>query len=200
MYELERTFPAAGIIVATRAHDTVPPLPGSTRIRLLPLTPSQRFQYLVQSLEESQAPQFNAILSGDRVLNDLTRTPLILSEVTTLFRSGREIPRTKLGLLRAVVELMEQSEAHSAHLMGQPLWGQAGEYLRDLAIHLTARGDLIVWEAEARVICHSVSARLRHDKQTEHSPESADVLRILCAHHIIERIDYPSVGFRFEHQ
>src|ERR1700731_483144 len=45
LHELQRTFPTAGIMVATRAHDKVPALPGSTRIRLLPLTPAQRFHY-----------------------------------------------------------------------------------------------------------------------------------------------------------
>jgi HEAT repeat protein len=198
--ELERAFPAAGIIVATRAHDTVPPLPGSTRIRLLPLTPTQRFNYLAQAIGDRQAHQFDTTLSGDRVLNELTRTPLILSEVTTLFRSGREIPRTKFALLGAVLDLMEQSADHASHLQGQPLWGHAEDYLRGLAIDLTAKGEVVVGEAEARTICHTVAERLKSDKQHETLPEPADILRILCAHHILERIEYPGTGFRFEHQ
>ena len=36
--ELEREFPRAGIIVATRTHHIVPPLPGAMKLRLLPLT------------------------------------------------------------------------------------------------------------------------------------------------------------------
>src|SRR6202035_1041656 len=47
---LERDFPKAGIIVATRAHHSLPPLPGSTRFRLLPLTPPQRFRYIQQAV------------------------------------------------------------------------------------------------------------------------------------------------------
>ena len=35
--ELEREFPGAGIIVATRTHHLVPPLPGALRLRLLPV-------------------------------------------------------------------------------------------------------------------------------------------------------------------
>ena len=31
-------------------------------------------------------------------------------------------------------------------------------------------------------------------------PEPADILSILCAHHVLERIDYPSIAFRFQHQ
>ncbi|MBN9662263.1 MAG: hypothetical protein J0H49_28960 [Acidobacteria bacterium] len=200
LHELERTFPAAGIVVATRVHDTVPPLPGSTRIRLLPLTAAQRLQYLVEALGETQARQFHESLAADRVLNELTRTPLILSEITALHQSGREVPRTKLRLLRAVIEMMEQSEAHSAHLQGPPLWGHAEQYLRELALQLVGRGDVIIGAADARSVCHTVSDRLKHDQQLEHSPESADILKTLCAHHILERIEYPVAGFRFEHQ
>jgi hypothetical protein len=42
---LERDFPAAGIIVATRTHHIVLPLPGATRARLLTLTRRERAAY-----------------------------------------------------------------------------------------------------------------------------------------------------------
>ena len=197
---LERAFPAAGVIVATRTHHIVPPLPGSARIRLLPLTPDQRFHYLERALETAQALDLNSKLSRDRALDDLTRTPFILSEVTTIFRSGREIPRTKLGLLGEVVGLMEKSEEHRSHLQAQPLWGRAGDYLRSLATPLTVPGDVMLGEAEARTICHSVSERLRNARQIATSPEPTEILSTLSSHHILERVDYPDISFRFEHQ
>jgi len=43
---LERSFAAAGIAVATRAHPVAPPLPGSTRFRIQPLTRQERGEYL----------------------------------------------------------------------------------------------------------------------------------------------------------
>ncbi len=200
LHELQPNFPTAGIIVATRAHDKVPALPGSTRIRLLPLTPAQRLHYLEQALGESGAQRLQTKLYSDRALDDLTRTPLILSEVTTIFKSGAEIPRTKLGLLGAVVHLMEQSEEHRGYLKDQPLWGRAEDYLRALAIHATSRGDVLFGEEEARTICHSVSESLRNNKQIQTLPEPADVLNTLCKHHILEQLDYPGANFRFEHQ
>jgi hypothetical protein len=200
LHELQRSFPTAGIIVATRAHDKVPELPGSTRIRLLPLTPAQRLHYLEHAIGASGAQQLQVKLYSDRALDDLTRTPLILSEVTTIFKSGAEIPRTKLRLLGAVVHLMEQSEAHSSYLKDQPLWGRAEDYLRALAIRVTSRGDVLFGEEEARTICHSVSESLRNNKQIQTLPEPADVLNTLCKHHILEQLDYPTTNFRFEHQ
>ncbi len=197
---LERAFPAAGIIVATRTHHIVPPLPGAARIRLLPLTPTQRFHYLEQAVGTAKAHELNSKLRSDRFLNDLTRTPFILSEVTTIFRSGGEIPRTRMGLLGAVISLMEQSEEHRSQLLAHPLRGHAADYLRALATDLTARGDAMLGETEARRICHSVGESLRAAGQIATLPEPADVLSTLCNHHILERVDYPGIRFRFEHQ
>jgi hypothetical protein len=198
--EVERTFPTAGIIIATRTHHVRPPLPGARRIRLLPLTAGQRFQYLREALEPEQAQSLHATLSNDRVLDEITRTPFVLAEVTKLFRSGREIPRTKLSLLAAVVTLNEQLEQHRAALQMQPLGGRAADYLRALATTLTARGDVLLAEAEARTICSGVSEELRRAGQIAAPPEPNLILAALASHHVLERIDYPEVSFRFEHQ
>ena len=197
---LERAFRTAGIIVATRTHHIVPPLPGATRFRLLPLTPGQRFGYLEQALGNGPAHDLNLALSGDPALDELTRTPFVLSEVTALFRSGVPIPRTKLALLRAVVELMERSEEHADQLQAPPIRGLAQHYLCALAMHLTARGDVLLAEPEARSICHSASDSLGNAGQITVTPEPADILNVLSSHHILERVDYPATSFRFEHQ
>jgi hypothetical protein len=47
---LERDFPSTGIIVATRTHHLVPPLPGRIRTRLLTLTRRERADYFNQRL------------------------------------------------------------------------------------------------------------------------------------------------------
>jgi hypothetical protein len=133
-------------------------------------------------------------------LDELTRTPFLLSEVTALFRSGVPIPRTKLALLRAVVELMERSEEHAGQLQAPPIRGLAQHYLCSLAMHLTARGDVLLAEPEARSICHSTSDSLGNAGQITVTPEPADILNVLTSHHILERIDYPGTSFRFEHQ
>jgi hypothetical protein len=197
---LERAFPTAGIIVATRTHHIVPPLPGAARFRLLPLTSLQRFLYLKQALGDGSARDLNLTLSSDPALDELTRTPFVLSEVTALFRSGVPIPRTKLALLGAVVELMERSEEHADQLKEPPVRGLAQHYLGALAMHLTARGDVLLADPEARSICHSAGDSLRNAGQITVTPEPGDILNVLTSHHVLERIDYPVTSFRFEHQ
>jgi hypothetical protein len=91
----------------------------------------QRADYLQQSLG-SNADELRAQLDGNRVLDDLTRTPLILAEVTTIFRSGAPIPKTKIGVLGAVMTLLEQSDEHRASLERQPLTGRASDYSGEL--------------------------------------------------------------------
>jgi hypothetical protein len=84
--DLGRSFAGAGIAVATRAHPIVPPLPGSSRFRIQPLTRKERGDYLETRLG-SGAPPLIEQLHADRVLDELTRTPMILAEVVSLFQA-----------------------------------------------------------------------------------------------------------------
>jgi hypothetical protein len=197
--ELERSFPNAGIIVATRTRHISPPLPGAIPAKLLPLTRSQREQYLNQSLGDT-ASILSSMLDGNTVLDSLTRTPLILSEVTTLFASGKPIPPTKMGVLGAVMNLVNQQDEHRDHLQREPLTGNASDYLATLAVQMIERGDNVVLEEDARSILKSVSVGLREKGQIESIPEPVNILNALVDHHVIERLDYSPVTFRFEHQ
>jgi hypothetical protein len=197
--ELERDFPAAGILVATRTHHIVPPLPGALRARLLPVSRAQRKRYLNQRLG-GRADELRAKLESDPVLDELTQTPLILSEVATIFEAGVPIPQTKIGVLESVMRLLEQSEEHASHLQMEPLSGRAHEYLGGLAASMTEQGAVSLQEDDARAIAHSVAVKLRDAGQIAALPEPQTVLNVLCAHHVLERLTYPVTTFRFAHQ
>ena len=62
--ELERDFPSAGIIVATRTHHLTPPLPGALRLRLLHFRREQRAAYLAARLGAKGA-KLNARIDAD---------------------------------------------------------------------------------------------------------------------------------------
>ncbi len=59
---------------------------------------------------------------------------------------------------------------------------------------------MTIADQPARRAIHSVSARLNADGQIANLPEPAAVLGALCAHHLLERLDYSPVAFRFQHQ
>lgn len=197
--ELERSLPTAGVIVATRTHRIQPPLPGAVRATLRSLSRQQRQEYLEQALGKG-AGALGAQLEGDRVLDELTRTPLILAEVTTIFQAGGRIPKTKARVLGRVMQLIEQAEEHRDQLERPPLSGHGRDYLGALGVDMTSQGGISVEETRARALVHSVTCRLVAEGQIAGSPEPAMILSTLCAHHVLERLEYPSVAFRFQHQ
>ncbi len=196
--ELERDFPSAGIIVATRTHHLTPPLPGALRLRLLRLRRVQRAAYLTARLG-AQGAELRARIDADPSLDELTRTPFILSEVASLFEAGAEIPSTKIGVLAQVLRLQEEREEHRNALQAAPIFGRQTDYLKTLATEMTRRGAVALRQADARAVAAAVARELADCGQIEPVGAPA-ILATLTAHHVLERVDYPQTTFQFEHQ
>lgn len=196
--ELERDFPSAGIIVATRTHHLTPPLPGAMRLRLLRLRRVPRAAYLTARLG-AKGVELSAHIDADPSLDELTRTPFILSEVASLFEAGAEIPSTKIGILAQVLRLHEQRAEHRNALQAAPIFGEQTEFLKALATEMTRRGAVALPEADARAVVSAVARELADHGQIEPVGAPA-VLATLTAHHVIERVDYPQTALQFEHQ
>ena len=197
--ELDRRFPAAIVIVATRKHSVVPQLRGSFRLELNPLGRPQRDEYLYLALGES-AHDLRVKLNNSRVLDSITRTPLFLAEVVDLYRSGKDIPATKMGVLGAVMDAIEQSPEHRTSLQQRPLRGHAGEYLRALSMEMTGRGETAIVEANARALASCVSAKLHAAKQVAEMPDPGEILDELSKRHVLVRAEDGEISFRFQHQ
>ena len=196
--ELEREFPSAGIIVATRTHHLTPPLPGALRLRLLPLRREQRAEYLAERLG-ARAAELRSRIDADPALEGLTRTPFILSEVATLFEADAEIPSTKLAILAQALSLHERREEHQNSLQAPPISGHQADYLKAIAIEMIRHGAVTLPETDAREITAGVTQDLANCGQIE--PVGAPrILSSLTAHHVLERIEYPESAFQFEHQ
>ena len=196
--ELERDFANAGIIVATRTHHLTPPLSGAERLRLMPARREQRSAY-VEARLGTKRTELIARIEADPALEELTRTPFILSEVVSLTAAGLGVPSTKMGVLDQVARLQEQREEHTNALKGAPIFGRQTDYLTALANEMTRRGSVELPEARARAIVAAVSRELADSGQIEQAG-APTVLATLTAHHVLERIDYPETAFRFDHQ
>lgn len=195
---LERDFPSAGIIIATRTHHLTPPLPGALRLRLLRLRRVQRAAYLAARLG-TKAAELRARIDADPSLDELTRTPFILSEVASLFEAGAAVPSTKSAVLAQVLRLQEQRDEHRNALQAAPIFGRQADYMKALATEMTRRGAVGLPEADARRIVAAVARELAYLGQIELVSAPA-VIATLTAHHVLERIDYPQTAFQFEHQ
>ena len=195
--ELDRSFGAAIVVVATRRHSLVPQLRGSFRLALSPLGRAQRDEYLRLALGDS-AHDLRLKLNNSRVLDSITRTPLFLAEVVDLYRSGKDIPATKMGVLGAVMDAIEQSPEHQVALQQTPLRGHAREYLRAFSMQMTARGETSIVEADALKLICSVSDKLHAAKQIVETPDPRVILDELSKRHVLVRAEDGS--FRFQHQ
>jgi len=197
--DLDRDFPAAIIVVATRMHRLIPRLRGAFRLALNPLERPQRNEYLQLALKES-AHGLRVQLDNSRVLDSITRTPLFLAEVADLYRSGNDIPATKMGVLGAVMDAVEQSPEHQTSLSEAPLRGNAGGYLRALAMKMTERGETKIAEEDARAAVNSESETLRAAAQIVSAPDPGEILNELSKRHVLVRSHQDEVLFGFLHQ
>jgi hypothetical protein len=196
---LDREYPGAGILLATRTHVLAPPLRGAWHVAVQPLRAEQRRLYLSQSLGD-RGPELVSRIAARPTLEELTRTPLILSEVVKLFEAGEPIPDTKLDILRAVAARIERSEEHQVALTTPPLDGMGSAYLEALALKMTKRGVVDLTGDAARTTIAAEASALRAAGQLHALPEPQSVLTALCAHHILQRLDGPTPTFRFQHQ
>ncbi len=197
--DLARSFPAAIIIVATRTHRLTPPLDGALRVEISALGRAQRNEYLDLALGKT-ANGLKAMLDSNRVLHYITRTPLILAEVADLYRSGKDIPPTKLGVLAAVMDAIEQSTEHRVSLQQAPLWGHSVDYLRALSMAMTARGQIELGAPDARDVINSVSAALRTAGHITSVPQPDEILNELSKRHVLVPTHGREISFRFQHQ
>lgn len=196
---LERDFPEASIILATRAHNIAPPLPGARRMRLRRITSTQRADYIAKRIGAA-GDALREQIEGSRVLHDLTLTPLFLSEVVELQILGKPVPETRSGILRAILDAMDHLPQHQAALAAKPLFGQAREYLAGIAGAMTSTYGTRLDEGEARKAVSEIAGELCHRQLIGELPEQALILSALAAHHCLERVDYPSSSYRFGHQ
>lgn len=197
---LERQYPEAGILVSTRTHRIKPPLPGTTvRARLRVLNTKQRARYVGARLGVQAESVLRRIYS-EPVLDDLTLTPLFLAEVVSIAAAGKEIPDTKMGVLREVVHLPEADTTHCGSLESAPLSGRADIYLTALASRMTSNGQTQALESEAKQVLNEKLGQMPEMSETNRAATSLQILGALSDHHLLERVDYPRVAYRFEHQ
>ena len=76
----------------------------------------------------------------------------------------------------------------------------APRVLGDLAVQMTSQGAVMLEEMQALRAVSLASDQLKATRQIESSPEPSEILHVLCAHHVLERLEHPAVAFRFQHQ
>jgi len=196
---IERDYPAAGLIVSTRASDIGPPLYGAIKLNLAPITDDQRRVYINSVLSDS-GEELIIQIESDPVLSEITKTPLILSEITKIYKSGERVPNTKTGVLWSVIESMEESEEHRTQIQSAPLYGRASKYLSEISAIMAQEGRTLLHSEKVNEVITSVNKKLLSDGQLTSLHDPKQVVDGLCAHHILVKSDYPFPSVHFLHQ
>lgn len=199
LISLDRDFPAAGIIIATREYVIRPPFAEALELRLISINDAQRRSF-VRAMLSDRADELLSQIEQDRALSEITRTPLILSEITKIYESESDIPRTKIKILQHVIRRAEESDEHAVYLQLEPVCGRASKYLSEIASFMTQKGRTSLHVDQAQSVINDVNANLKLKGQLFSSLDPKIILDTLCAHHFLDKIVYPVPSIHFIHQ
>jgi hypothetical protein len=177
-----RDYPNVGLVLATRPEVAGPRLPRSISLRLDRLTVDQRTAIIQERLRE-QAESLCERIARSPNLDEITRIPLYLQALLKI-HGEEDLPETREGLLRALVNVHETRPEHHRRLR-EELFGYHGAYLTELAVVLVAEGSTALPEPVARRAVAKVSRMLREDGQIAAEPQPSVVLEVLAAHHLL---------------
>ena len=99
-----------------------------------------------------------------------------------------------------MVHLPEGDQTHYGALENFPLTGRADKYLTTLSAVMTTDSQTQILEPEAKQTTNEKLRQMREQGEADGSATVVQILAALVDHHVLERIDYPAVAYRFEHQ
>lgn len=196
--QVDRNFSNAGIIVMTREHDTKPRLKKMLNLRIVPIDSMQRRNFIKAVLPEAGDELLLAI-EEDPLLDEITRTPLILAALVSSYEAGTPIPRTRIGILEYALQQFEKNVDHAYVLRAEPVRGRANTYLTEIAVEMTDEGRTVLSKEGALQAITGINETLKARKVLGDMPSSDAILDVLCNHHVLERVPYPE-AIRFIHQ
>lgn len=197
--KLVREYPSAGVLFTSR------PLKAdlfggvSVSFDLSEVSDTQRDTYLRARLPE-KSEQLLSLIEDSSSLDSLSRSPFILEQLVALYEADGTLPNTRSEVLESIIVKAEQLPEHAPALAAEPIKGYSQDYLAALATEMTSRGRVSLFQADACRVISALSASLVTSGLRASSPEPLDVLKGLCAHHLLEEISYPEGAFRFSHQ
>ena len=89
-----------------------------------------------------------------------TQVPLFLAGVIEIAKQKRSIPRSRYGIVRTLVEGIEQSPEHAGALLDEPCKGRCRDYLLAIAEIMCRRGLTTLAADEALQLVGTCSHKL----------------------------------------
>ena len=136
---LIESFSSARIVVTTRPF-RIPKIGSARRYSVLPLDSERIYRFVDHQIPE-RAPEFHWQLRKYR-LERVASNTLVLAMLVNLLARGREVPRTRMKILRAIVEEVRAAEAEKPDRFRVSLpWSKIVLVLSSLAFESFATGD-----------------------------------------------------------
>ena len=197
LVDLAATYPALGMVVATRGHRDFPAQDGTQYLEVLGLTWKEQVAAITSKLPAPAAGSLVSLLAKNSGLRHAARSPLILQGAIVKASLGDINSASTLEFIGAAVQSFERNVQHSSALNQSPVHGQFRMYLQAVAFQLTASVQTVCDRNDAlRALTHT-ARQLQHDGVLLAPPDVPEVLNTLVNHHLLQIDDG---GIRFAHQ
>lgn len=192
-------YPGVAVAVTTREIANAPAMLGSTRLDLRPLSSAKKSAIIrAASLREPDA--FFGELNRNRVLAEMTDTPLFLAAALKLVAAGRAVPSTRSALLGSILAELERTDNHDEMLRAGPAQGFHGEYLEEIAATMTAEARTSLAAASMQAALARCSDRLLASRRIGTAGATPAIAENLVQHHALVRQPEAAGSYAFVHQ
>lgn len=197
LVDLAATYPALGIVVATRGHRDFSAQDGTQFLEVLGLTWKEQVAAIISKLPAPAADSLVSLLARNSGLRYATRSPLILQGALIKASLGDITSASTLDFIDAAIQSFERNVQHSSALQQAPVHEHFRVYLQAVAFQLTASVQTVCDRNDAlRALTHT-ARQLQEDGVLLAPPDVSEVLNTLVNHHLLQIDDG---GIRFAHQ
>jgi hypothetical protein len=191
--------PGVAVAVTTRDISNAPPMPGATRLDLRPLSPAKKAAIVrVAGLRDPHA--FLTELDRNRVLDEMTDTPLFLAAALKLAAVGRPIPATRSALLGSFLGELERTDNHEEMLRLGPSQGFHRDYLSEVAATMTTEARTSLPSVAIQTALARCSDRLLTQRQIGTAAATPAIAENLVQHHALILQPETAASYAFVHQ
>ena len=179
-----RDSSATAFVITTRDTQIAPPVIDPIKIHIEALNFEQR-RIIVSSSDLTDPSLLLAAIEHEPALDEITRVPLFLAGVIEIAKQRRSIPRSRYGIVRTLVEGIEQSPEHAGALLDEPCKGRCRDYLLAIAEIMCRRGLTTLAADEALQLVGTCSHKLLQEYILGRVPDAKCVLDCLISHHVL---------------
>ncbi len=176
------------IITTTRERSILPPLNKPIIVYVPQINMKQR-RLIIKKADIINSDELIKQIEHTPNLDEITRTPLLLSAVIAISQDVQKLPTTRFEIFDKSILFAEEKKEHKSILHGDPLFSSHRQYLTDIAFRMTENGGAALHKDQVLKSITSISKGRVNDGLISMCPEPERILDLLCNHHLLVRKD-----------